>query len=102
MLSQLELLSPETFYHDGIVQLLQRDEFSHGDPERIRNVVEVLERNRFLPAIAPQVMAAEGQQAIIGAENETAALKDRSGIVRRYGGEGQGKGRIATAGTQRK
>jgi len=101
MLSQLELLSPETFYHDGIVQLLQRDEFSHGDPERIRNVVEVLERNRFLPAIAPQVMAAEGVQVIIGAENETDALKDMSVIVSRYGVEGQVSGLLGIVGPRR-
>jgi len=56
------------------VQLLQRDEFSHGDPERIRKVVEVLERNRFLPAM-PTGDGGGGVQVIIGAENETDALK---------------------------
>jgi heat-inducible transcriptional repressor len=101
MLSQLDVLSPDTFYHDGIVQLLQRDEFAHGDPERIRKVVEVLERSRFLPAIAPQVMASEGVQVIIGGENQTDELKDMSVVVSRYGVEGQVSGLLGIVGPRR-
>jgi len=52
-------------------------------------VVEVLERSRFLPALAPQVMESDGVQVIIGAENGSEALKDMSVIVSRYGVEGQ-------------
>jgi heat-inducible transcriptional repressor len=89
LLSQFDLLSPDAFYHDGIVQLLRRDEFTHADPERIRQVVEVLERSRFLPALAPQVMESDGVQVIIGAETGSEALKDMSVIVSRYGVEGQ-------------
>ncbi len=101
MLGQLDLLSPETFYHDGIVQLLRRDEFTHADPERIREVVEVLERSRFLPAIAPQVMESEGVQVIIGAENGSDALKDLSVIVSRYGVEGQVSGLLGVVAPRR-
>jgi heat-inducible transcriptional repressor len=89
LLSQFDLLSQGALYHDGIVQLLQRDEFTHADPERIRQVVEVLERSRFLPALAPQVMESDGVQVIIGAETGSEALKDMSVIVSRYGVEGQ-------------
>ncbi len=101
MLSQLDMLSPDAFYHDGIVQLLQRDEFAHGDPDRIRKVVEVLERSRFLPAIAPQVMASEGVQVIIGGENQTDELKDMSVVVSRYGVEGQVSGLLGIVGPRR-
>ncbi|MEO7002376.1 MAG: heat-inducible transcriptional repressor HrcA [Ktedonobacterales bacterium] len=89
LLTQADIFTPETFYHDGIVELLRRAEFAHADSERIRNVVEALERNSFLPAIAPQVMAAEGVQVIIGGENDADPLKDMSVIVARYGVEGQ-------------
>jgi heat-inducible transcriptional repressor len=89
LLSQFDLLSPDAFFHDGIVQLLRRDEFTHADPERFRQVVEVLERSRFLPALATQVMESDGVQVIIGAENGSEALKDMSVIVSRYGVEGQ-------------
>ena len=101
LLSQRDTLAPETFYHDGIVQLLRHDDFSHGDPERIRRVVEVLERNKFLPAIAPQVMAAEGVQVIIGGENAEDALKDMSVVVSRYGVEGQVSGVLGIVGPRR-
>ena len=101
LLSQLDVLAPETFYHDGIVQLLRHDDFSHGDPDRIRRVVEVLERSKFLPAIAPQVMAAEGVQVIIGGENAEDALKDMSVVVSRYGVEGQVSGVLGIVGPRR-
>jgi heat-inducible transcriptional repressor len=98
VLAQLNILAPDSYIHDGIVQLLRREEFAHADPERIRQVVEVLERNRFVPAIAPQVMAAEGVQVIIGSENATDALKDMSVIVSRYGVEGQVSGMLGIVG----
>jgi heat-inducible transcriptional repressor len=89
MLAQLDIFSPDAFYSEGIGQLLQRREFSQADPERIRKVVEALEQNSFLPQIAPQVLESEGVQVIIGAENETDALKDMSVIIARYGVRGQ-------------
>ena len=101
LLSQFDLLSPDAFYHDGIVQLLRRDEFTHAAPERFREVVEVLERSRFLPALAPQVMESDGVQVIIGAENGTEALKDMSVIVSRYGVEGQVGGLLGIVGPRR-
>jgi heat-inducible transcriptional repressor len=101
LLSQFDLLSPDAFYHDGIVQLLRRDEFTHAAPERFREVVEVLERSRFLPALAPQVMESDGVQVIIGAETGTEALKDMSVIVSRYGVEGQVGGLLGIVGPRR-
>lgn len=101
ILARLDVLAPDAFYHDGIVQLLRRDEFAHADPERIRQVVEVLERNRFVPAITPQVMESEGVQVIIGSENEADALKDMSVIVSRYGVEGQVSGLLGIVGPTR-
>src|SRR5690242_1054305 len=101
MLAHLGIFAPDTFYHDGIVQLLERAEFARANPERIRGVVEVLERNRFLPAIASQVTAGEGVQVIIGAENQAEALKDMSVIVSRYGVRGQATGLLGIVGPTR-
>ena len=101
MLTRLDVLAPDAFYHDGITQLLERDEFAHADSQRIRKVIEVLERNRFLPALAPQIMSAEGVQVIIGAENDADALKDMSVIVARYGGQGQLGGLLGVVGPTR-
>jgi heat-inducible transcriptional repressor len=101
MLEQGDLFAPDALYHEGIVQLLQREEFAHANPERIRRVVEVLERNKFLPAIAPQVMEADGVQVIIGGESETDVLKDMSVVVARYGVEGQASGLLGIVGPTR-
>ena len=106
LLTQHNLLTSDTFYRDGIVQLLRREEFTRmgSDAERttrIRAVVEELERNRFLPAIAPQLMAAGGVQVIIGAENQLESFKNMSVIASRYGVEGQVGGLIGVVGPTR-
>jgi heat-inducible transcriptional repressor len=101
VLAQLDNFSPDAFYWDGILQLLAREEFAHGDPERIRHVVEVLERSQFLPALAPQVLESEGVQVIIGSEHASDALKDMSVVVARYGAQGQPGGLIGVVGPTR-
>jgi heat-inducible transcriptional repressor len=87
MLEQLDLLAPDALYSDGIVQLLRRDEFARADSQRIRQVVEALERHRFVPVLAPQVLATDGVQVIIGGENSAEELKDMSVVVARYGAQ---------------
>jgi heat-inducible transcriptional repressor len=101
MLAQTSVLSPDAFYHDGLVQLLRRAEFNHAEPERIRQVVEVLERNRFLPVIAPHVLETEGVQVIIGSESQADELKDMSVIVSRYGVRDQVNGLLGVVGPTR-
>jgi heat-inducible transcriptional repressor len=88
MLAQFDVLSPDTVYSEGLAQLLRHREFSQADPERIRQVVEAIEQNRFLPSLAPQVLDADGVQVIIGVENEAEGLKDMSVILSRYGARG--------------
>lgn len=101
MLNQASLSLPESVYHEGLANLLRRDEFTRGDPERIRDVVEALERNSFLPAIASQVMGAEGVQVIIGGENGADALKDISVVAARYGAKGRPSGLLGVVGPTR-
>jgi heat-inducible transcriptional repressor len=106
LLTQHSLLTGDTFYRDGVIELLRREEFTRmgSDAERttrIRAVVEELERNRFLPAIAPQLMAAQGVQVIIGAENQLDSLKNMTVIASRYGVEGQVGGLIGVVGPTR-
>jgi heat-inducible transcriptional repressor len=101
LLSQASLLQPDAVYHEGLANLLRRDEFAHGDPERIREVVDALERHRFLPAIAPQVMAGEGVQVIIGSESGTGAMRDLSVVAARYGAPGRPAGLLGIVGPTR-
>ena len=101
LLTQLDLLTSDAFYSDGILQLLRRDEFTHADPRRIRQVVEALERHRFIPALAPQVMATDGVQVIIGGENSAEELKDMSVVVARYGTQEHLSGLVGIVGPTR-
>ena len=101
MLNQASLSLPESVYHEGLANLLRRDEFTRGDPERIRDVVEALERNSFVPAIAPQVMSADGVQVIIGGESGADALKDISVVAARYGAKGRPSGLLGVVGPTR-
>lgn len=101
MLAQLDIMTPDAFYHEGIVQLLQRDEFAHADADHVRKVVEALEQNQLMPALAPQVMQGEGVQIIIGGENDADALKDMSVVVARYGERGGMGGLLGIVGPTR-
>lgn len=101
LLSQASLLLPDAVYHEGLANLLRRDEFARGDPERIREIVDALERHRFLPAIAPQVMAGEGVQVIIGSESGAGAMRDLSVVAARYGAPGRPGGLLGIVGPTR-
>jgi heat-inducible transcriptional repressor len=101
LLNQSSLLLPDTAYHEGLANLLRRDEFARGDPERIREVVDALERHRFLPDIAPRVMAGEGVQVIIGSETGSGAMKDMSVVAARYGAPGRPGGLLGVVGPTR-
>ncbi len=101
LLSQASLLLPDAVYHEGLSNLLRRDEFTRGDPEHIREVVDALERHRFLPSIAPRVMAGEGVQVIIGSETGAGAMKDMSVVAARYGAPGRPGGLLGIVGPSR-
>ncbi|HEX9037012.1 MAG TPA: heat-inducible transcriptional repressor HrcA [Ktedonobacterales bacterium] len=101
LLTQASLLLPDAVYHEGLANLLRSDEFGRNDPERIREVVDALERHRFLPSIAPRVMAGEGVQVIIGSETGQGAMKDMSVVAARYGAPGRPSGLLGIVGPTR-
>jgi len=96
----------DVFYHEGILNMLNQKEFreigtENERNERIRKAVEVLEQNRLLPIIAPQVLAADGVQVIIGGEHQWDEMKDLSMVVSRYGIEGRATGLLGIVGPTR-
>jgi heat-inducible transcriptional repressor len=98
--------STDVFYHEGILNMLNQKEYREMGSEterneRIRKVVEVLEQNRLLPAIASQVLAADGVQVIIGGEHQWDEMKDLSIVVSRYGVEGRATGLLGIVGPTR-
>lgn len=107
MLEQHGDILGDTFYREGVVNILEQPEYSRMGPEderneRVRKVMEVLEQqNRFLPALSSHLRSADGVQIIIGSENEWDDMKDVSMVVARYGQEGKIGGILGVIGPTR-
>jgi heat-inducible transcriptional repressor len=96
----------DVFYREGVVNILEQPEYSRMGPEeerneRVRKMLEVLEQNRFLPALASQLRDSDGVQVIIGGENQWDEMKDVSLVVARYGREGKIGGLLGVIGPTR-
>jgi heat-inducible transcriptional repressor len=96
----------DTFYREGVVNILDQPEFtSMGQEqersERVRKVMSVLEQHRFLPALTSHLRDTSGVQVIIGGENEWDEMKDVSLVVARYGQEGKVGGLLGVIGPTR-
>ncbi len=96
----------DVFYREGVLNILEQPEYSRMGPEeerneRVRKVMEVLEQNRFLPALASQLRTSDGVQIIIGGENEWDEMRDVSLVVARYGQEGKIGGLLGVIGPTR-
>lgn len=96
----------DVFYREGVINILEQPEYSRMGPEeerseRVRKVMEVLEQNRFLPALASHLRESDGVQVIIGGENEWDDMKDVSLVVARYGQEGKIGGLLGVIGPTR-
>jgi heat-inducible transcriptional repressor len=95
----------DVFYREGVLNILEQPEYSRLGPEeerneRVRKVMEVLEQNRFLPALASQLRESDGVQVIIGGEKWD-EMKDVSLVVARYGREGKIGGLLGVIGPTR-
>ncbi|HTK09610.1 MAG TPA: heat-inducible transcriptional repressor HrcA [Ktedonobacteraceae bacterium] len=96
----------DVFYREGVVNILEQPEYSRMGPEverneRVRKVMEVLEENRFLPALASQLRSSDGVQVIIGGENQWDEMRDVSLVLARYGQEGKVGGLLGVIGPTR-
>jgi heat-inducible transcriptional repressor len=96
----------DVFYREGVVNILEQPEYSrigHEEErnERVRKVLEVLEQNRFLPALASHLREADGVQVIIGGENDWDEMRDVSLVVSRYGREDKIGGLLGVIGPTR-
>jgi len=96
----------DVFYREGVLNILEQPEYSRMGPEeerseRVRKVMEVLEQNRFLPALASHLRETDGVQVLIGGENQWDGMKDVSLVVARYGQEGKIGGLLGVIGPTR-
>ncbi len=96
----------DTFYREGVINILDQPEFTsmgaeEERSERVRKVMSVLEEHRFLPALTTHLREINGVQVIIGGENEWDEMKDVSMVVARYGQEGKIGGLLGVIGPTR-
>src|SRR3989442_4739981 len=89
----------DVFYREGVVNILEQPEYSRMGPEeerseRVRKVMELLEQNRFLPALASHLRESDGVQVLIGGENQWDEMKDVSLVVARFGKGGRKGGLV--------
>jgi heat-inducible transcriptional repressor len=102
-----DLVDGDTFYREGVANILEQPEYSRLGPEevrneRVRNFVEMLEQqSRLLPALASHLRSSDGVQVIIGGENQWDEMKDMSLVVARYGREGKVGGLLGVIGPTR-
>jgi heat-inducible transcriptional repressor len=99
-----ELIEQEAFalgdvFRDGVREVLSQPEFAHS--ERILDLVDVLEQRSLASAIPTRIMASEGINVVIGAENALDAMRDCSIVLARYGGPNGPSGFVGVLGPTR-
>ncbi|MFN2484720.1 MAG: heat-inducible transcriptional repressor HrcA [Candidatus Limnocylindria bacterium] len=89
----------EEVFTDGLVHVLEQPEFAEGD--KLRRVVEVLQRSDFLEQLLPVVTRGGGVHVIIGRENENDAMHEVSLVFAPYGTPDRALGLLGVLGPTR-
>jgi len=99
MLDQADRQTFEQIYYEGLSHILDQPEFSQSD--KVRPVVEVLERSQILGAFLADAMGGAGVQIIIGSEHSLEPLRSTSTVLTRYGSEEHVRGVLGIVGPTR-
>jgi len=86
-------------YIEGLCHILTQPEFAGG--EMMLSLLEVLESKRLVRSVFPEMLAEEGVQVIIGAENREDAMRECSMVITRYGIPGEVSGALGVMGPTR-
>jgi heat-inducible transcriptional repressor len=89
----------EEAYLEGWHFLFSQPEFTQ--TERVLALVELAERRSLLRTILPADLHKRGVQVFIGGENESAAVKNYSIVISRYGLPGEAEGTVGVVGPTR-
>ena len=89
----------EEVFTDGLVHVLDQPEFAEGD--KLRRVIEVLQRSDFLQQLLPVVTRGGGVHVIIGRENQNDAMHEVSLVFAPYGAPDRGLGLLGVLGPTR-
>jgi heat-inducible transcriptional repressor len=99
MLEQADRQTFEEIYYEGLSHMLDQPEFAQS--EKVRPVVEVLERSQILGAFLADVMDGTGIQVIIGNEHRLEPLRATATVLTRYGSSGDIRGVLGVVGPTR-
>ena len=99
LLSQAGEPVVEEVFTDGLLHVLRQPEFAEG--EKLRAVVEVLQRSDFLQQLLPMVAGRRGVHVIIGRENRNDAMREVSLVFAPYGDPHGALGLIGVLGPTR-
>jgi heat-inducible transcriptional repressor len=99
VMQQMDRQSVSEVYRDGLVNVLAQPEFL--DPEKLRQIVAVLEQRNLLEAILERILNANGVQIIIGGEGLGEAIEDVSLVLSPYGIRGEASGVLGVMGPTR-
>jgi len=99
MLQQGDRQTFEQIYYEGLSHILRQPEFARS--ERLRPIVEVLERSRELSAFLADAMEDRDVQVIIGTEHRLEPLRSTATVLTRYGAGEQVRGVLGVVGPTR-
>jgi heat-inducible transcriptional repressor len=89
----------EQIYYEGLTHILGQPEFARS--EKLKPVVEVLERSQILGAFLADAMEATGIQVIIGSEHRLEHLRSTATVLTRYGSGDEIRGVLGVVGPTR-
>jgi heat-inducible transcriptional repressor len=99
MLEQADRQTFEEIYYEGLSHILDQPEFAQSD--KLRPVVEVLERSQVLGAFLADAMIETGVRVIIGNEHRLEPLRSTATVLARYGSEDHVRGVLGVVGPTR-
>lgn len=99
MLDQADRQRFEEIYYEGLSHILAQPEFAQSD--KLRPLVEVLERSQLLGSFLADAMDGQGVQVIIGNEHRLEPLRSTATILTGYGTGNNVRGVLGVVGPTR-
>ncbi|MBI4321395.1 MAG: heat-inducible transcription repressor HrcA [Chloroflexi bacterium] len=99
IMRQVDASSHNEMVYDGLADMLRQPEFSGS--ERIREILEALERRAILAVLLPKLGSYQDVQVIIGEENTWPPLQECAVVLARYGIVGEAGGMLGVLGPTR-
>lgn len=98
-MSQFEGQINEALHHDGLLEMLDQDEFKQ--IARVRQVLQILEEGKGITPLIAQALSTDGVQVVIGGEHGHDMMREYSVILSRYGRGGNVAGVVGIVGPTR-